>query len=157
MKRLLLLFPFLLLLAGCATRQTGSGMSRGARKNVRTTAYTHTEQGGRRNAIGGRLSDGPVKSAASDWSRYPLGTKFRVVQTGEVYRIEDYGAALIGTDTLDLYKASRKSMRQWGTRRVDIEILEWGSYDRSLKTLEPRKRSRYVRRMIEGLRKQTKN
>lgn len=154
MKRISLLIAVVLVLAGCATQNSGSGpLKKGTRKTVRTTAYTHSEPGGSRNAIGSRLSSGPVKSAASDWSRFPLGTKFRVVQTGDVYRIEDYGAALVGTETIDLYKPSRRSMRQWGTRRVDIEILEWGSYDKSLKTLKPRHRSRYVRRMIESLNK----
>ncbi|MFN2507346.1 MAG: 3D domain-containing protein [Chthoniobacterales bacterium] len=90
-------------------------------------------------------------SAASDWSRFPLGTRFRVVGTGEEYVIDDYGGALVGTNTIDLYKPSKGTMRRWGVRHVDIEILRWGSDEESLKMLRPRKRARIVRRMIASL------
>jgi hypothetical protein len=46
----------------------------GRMSNVRTTAYTRIEKGGRRNALGKYLSGHHVMSAASDWSRFPLGT-----------------------------------------------------------------------------------
>ena len=125
----------------------------GARRisNVRTTAYTHTERGGRHNAIGLRLSGANVMSAASDWSRFPLGTQFQIVGTRDRYIIDDYGGALIGTDTIDLYKTSRLAMRQWGVRHVDIDIIEWGSKEQSLKVLNPRKKNRLIRRMIAVL------
>ncbi len=120
---------------------------------VRTTAYTHSERGGGgpRNALGRRLSGSRVISAASDWSRYPLGTKFRVLQTNEIYQIDDYGGALVGTNTIDLYKTSKVGMRRWGVRHVDIEILEWGSETESLKVLTPRRRHAKVRRMVVAL------
>lgn len=121
-------------------------------QRVRTTAYTHNEGGsGVKNAIGRRLASGSCKSAASDWSRYPLGTRFRLVSTGQEYVIDDYGGALIGTDKIDLYKPSRAEVRRWGVRSVDIEILQWGSRDESLKVLRPRHRARIVRRMIASL------
>ena len=119
--------------------------------NVRTTAYTHTERGGKRNAVGKSLSGNNVLSAASDWSRFPLGTRFQIVGTEDRYVIDDYGGALVGTNTIDLYKTSRKAMRAWGVRRVDIEILEWGSKQQSLAVLTPRKKNGLVRRMIAGL------
>ena len=127
----------------------------GARRiaNVRTTAYTHTEKGGRRNAIGVRLSGSNVMSAASDWSRFPLGTRFRIVGTTEEYIIDDYGTALVGTNTIDLYKKSRLEMKRWGVRHVDIDILEWGSEAKSLSVLTPRARHRTVQRMMVGLQK----
>ena len=127
----------------------------GARRiaNVRTTAYTHTEKGGSRNAIGRRLSGANVMSAASDWSRFPLGTRFQIVGTNERYVIDDYGGALVGTNTIDLYKTSRAAMRRWGVRRVDIDILEWGSKEQSLKVLAPRRKNRLIRRMIAGFEK----
>jgi hypothetical protein len=90
-------------------------------------------------------------SAASDWSRFPLGTQFQIVGTRDRYVIDDYGGALIGTDTIDLYKTSRSAMRQWGVRHVDIDIIEWGSKEQSLKVLNPRKKNRLIRRMITGL------
>jgi 3D (Asp-Asp-Asp) domain-containing protein len=144
------------LLASC---EAPSSQSRGQEptaygrriSNIRTTAYTHTERGGHRNAIGKRLSGSNVLSAASDWSRFPLGTRFQIVGTQDRYVIDDYGGALVGTNTIDLYKTSRKAMRAWGVRRVDIEILEWGSKQQSLTVLMPRKKNGLVRRMIAGL------
>jgi 3D (Asp-Asp-Asp) domain-containing protein len=147
----------LCLLAGCAT-QTQPIVSTvpGQRLHqVRTTAYTHTERGGggRRNALGIYLSGRHVMSAASDWSRFPLGTRFRLVDTNEEYIIDDYGTALIGTGTIDLYKPTRLEMKKWGCRLVDIDILQWGSEEQSLKVLGPRKKHRTVRQMIAALEK----
>jgi 3D (Asp-Asp-Asp) domain-containing protein len=119
--------------------------------NIRTTAYTHTERGGRRNAIGKSLSGQGHVSAAADWSRFPLGTRFQIVGTQDRYVIDDYGGALVGTNTIDLYKTSRQAMRLWGVRRVDIDILEWGSKQMSLKVLAPRRKNGLVRRMIAGI------
>jgi len=65
-------------------------------------------------------------SAASDWSRFPLGTRFRIVDTKEEFIIDDYGTALIGTSTIDLYKPTKLEMKRWGVRNVDIDILQWG-------------------------------
>ena len=142
---------------GCATqpKATLTSMTSGRRlSNVRTTAYTHLEGGsGRNNALGQYLSGRQVMSAASDWSRYPLGTRFRIADTSEEYVIDDYGGALIGTDTIDLYKPSRLEMKRWGVRHVDIDILQWGSEEQSLKVLAPRSKNHCVRRMIAALEK----
>ena len=121
---------------------------------VRTTAYTHTEPGGIKNAIGTRLRFGGTwYSAASDWSWMPLGTRFYMPCTGRTYVIEDYGSALVGRKTVDLYMPTRKMMNQWGMRHVDIEIIEWGSRAMSLKVLNPRQRHSHVRVMVASLRK----
>src|SRR5438874_6924994 len=125
----------------------------GRMSNVRTTAYTRIEKGGHRNALGKYLSGRHVMSAASDWSRFPLGTRFRIVDTKEEFIIDDYGTALIGTSTIDLYKPTNLEMKRWGVRNVDIDILGWGSDEQSLKVLGPRTKHRYVRRMIAGLQK----
>jgi 3D (Asp-Asp-Asp) domain-containing protein len=143
-------------LVSCATqtntRTPGRSASVSRRMSkVRTTAYTHTEKGGRRSAVGTRLSGKNVQSAASDWSHFPLGTKFRIIDTNEVFQIDDYGTALVGTDTIDLYKTSRFAMRKWGVRHVDIDILQWGSEQQSLQVLAPRARHRTCRRMILAL------
>jgi 3D (Asp-Asp-Asp) domain-containing protein len=136
-----------------AARVQSAAKTNSRRMTVRTTAYTRTEKGGRHNALGARLSSRHVMSAASDWSRFPLGTRFRIVNTKEEYVIDDYGTALVGTSTIDLYKSSRLEMRRWGVRSVDIDILEWGSSERSLQVLQPRKKHRQVREMIVSLQK----
>src|SRR5215203_540433 len=107
-------------LSSCATGPGGKIARRAGVQKVRTTAYTHSEGTGGRNAIGQRLSGGRLRSAASDWSRFPLGTRFRVLSTGDEYVIDDYGGALVGTDTIDLYTSSRRSMNHWGVRHENI-------------------------------------
>ena len=141
-------------LASCAVTAapTASTATRSRIHTVKTTAYTANEGGsGSRNAIGQRLSAGPVRSASSDWSRFPLGTRFRVVRTGQEYVIDDYGGALVGTNKIDLFKPSRSEMYRWGVRHEEIEILQWGSQNDSLKVLRQRKGVGKVRRMIASL------
>lgn len=121
------------------------------RMYVRTTAYHHSEPGGRVTAVGGYLR--PTHSAAADWSWLPAGTRFRIVETGDEYTVEDYGSALIGKYTIDLYKSTRAEMNRWGVRYVNIEILQMGSYKTSLVVLKPRQKYWHVRAMVAGLRK----
>src|SRR5437867_13223431 len=123
----------------------------GRMSNVRTTAYTRIEKGGRRNALGKYLSGHHVMSAASDWSRFPLGTRFRICSTQEEFIIDDYGTALVGTSTIDLYKPTKLEMKRWGVRNVDIDILQWGSDEQSIKVLTPRAKHRTPRRMLIAL------
>ncbi len=153
--RLAFVFSAVLFLVGCAaqTSPSTSTATRGRVQKIRTTAYTHTERGGARNAIGQRLSGGRLKSASADWSRFPLGTRFRVLRTGDEYIIDDYGSALVGTSTVDLYQSSRAEMHRWGVRQEEIEILHWGSEDESLRVLRQRKGIGRVRRMISSLEK----
>src|SRR5205807_8602829 len=117
------------------------------------TAYTRVEKGGRRNALGKYLSGHHVMSAASDWSRFPLGTRFRIVSTREEYIIDDYGTALVGTSTIDLYKPTKLEMKRWGARNVDIDVLQWGSEEKSLQVLGPRMKHPQVQKMFVALQK----
>jgi len=127
----------------------------GTTKKIRTTAYTSSERGGPRSAVGTRLKTGELNSASADWSVYPLGTKFRIKETGQVFVVDDYGSALVGTQTIDLYKPSNLEMRRWGVRNVNIEILEWGSDEKSLKVLKERTRNSHVRKMVKNLKAQS--
>ena len=146
------------LFAGCATRPLPKyerPLARAQFQTVRTTAYTHSEsdhrQYGQSSAVGSQLQSGRVQSAAADWSRWPAGTIFRILETGETYQVDDYGWALAGTNTIDLYKPSRSEMNRWGVRRVNIEVVQWGSPDRSLAILRPRAKYAHVRRMISQI------
>jgi 3D (Asp-Asp-Asp) domain-containing protein len=123
----------------------------GRMSNVRTTAYTRVEKGGRKNALGKYLSGRHVMSAAADWSRFPLGTRFRICSTREEYIVDDYGTALVGTNTIDLYKPSKLEMKRWGVRNVDIDILQWGSEEKSLQILAPRMKHAQVQKMVASL------
>jgi len=157
----LLAFGLALFCWGCAENEKHhtSGFTNGKvceRKLVRTTAYTCSEDGVR-NAVGSHLACGGINSAAADWSRFPVGTKFRIAENNRVYVINDYGSALVGTETIDLYMPSRSLMNQWGVRRVNIEVLEEGSYIISLKVLRSRRGVRCVRQMVENIEKKIKD
>lgn len=130
--------------------------SQGTQMRVRTTAYCHDESDhivyGVKNAIGTNLKYGSVRSAAADWSRYPVGTRFCIAsEPGIVYEVDDYGSALVGTGTIDLYKPSQTMMNNWGVRHVDIKVLKWGSYERSMQLMRDRTRWPHVREMIRGI------
>ncbi len=127
---------------------------------VRTTAYTHSETDhlgyGKKTAIGTILQSGKVNSAAADWSVFPVGTKFRIVGDDTVYEVDDYGSALVGTETIDIYRPSRGSMNHWGVRHVDIEIVEEGCVEISIAVLEGLTAWRHCREMLERLRDRDK-
>ncbi|MFN2477508.1 MAG: hypothetical protein ABR526_14360, partial [Chthoniobacterales bacterium] len=95
-----------------------------------------------------------IGSAAADWSRWPVGTTFRVLSTGQTYRVDDYGWALAGRNTIDLYMGSRRDMNNWGVRHEQIQVLHWGDAAQSLALLEQRARFKHCRRMaleLQGL------
>src|SRR5215469_2195507 len=89
---------------------------------VKTTAYSHAEHGHRRyrrsNAVDGQLAAANFNSAAADWSRFPIGTTFRILGSDRLYVVDDYGSALVGTDNIDLYMPTRREVVSWGARRV---------------------------------------
>jgi 3D (Asp-Asp-Asp) domain-containing protein len=87
-------------------------------------------------------------SAAADWSRWPAGTVFRLLSTGQIYRVDDYGWALAGRNTIDLYMANQRDMNNWGARQESIEILRWGDPQESLRLLGPHKDYKHIRRMV---------
>jgi len=120
--------------------------------SVRTTAYTHGESDhiiyGAKTAVGTQLKYGNVRSAAADWSVYPVGTIFQIEGLPYVYQVDDYGSALVGTNTIDLYKPDKATMKAWGVRNVNIRVLKWGSFSKSLSIMKPRKGYEHIRRMV---------
>jgi len=89
-----------------------------------------------------------IGSAAADWSRWPAGTVFRLLSTGQSYRVEDYGWALSGRNTIDLYMANQHEMNSWGARQEAIEILQWGDPQESLQFLQRHQDYRHIKRMV---------
>jgi 3D (Asp-Asp-Asp) domain-containing protein len=150
-----------ILFAGCAGRslpEYEQPLMRSQFMKVRTTAYTHTESDhlryGKSNAVGTTLlGAGDIRSAAADWARWPAGTKFIILSTGQTYQVDDYGWALSGRNTIDLYCPSPMEMNNWGVRRVTIQILEWGDPWKSYHVLKPRHDYAHVRRMLEEIRR----
>jgi 3D (Asp-Asp-Asp) domain-containing protein len=151
-------FTFLLfsavgvLLSAC----TSAISSRGTRINsVRTTAYTHSESDhiiyGARTAVGTPLKYGMVRSAAADWSVFPVGTIFQIEGAPHIYQVDDYGSALVGTNTIDIYQPSRSQMNAWGVKNVNIRVLKWGSFSKSVAIMKERQGYGHVRNMVNRI------
>jgi len=90
----------------------------------------------------------PIGSAAADWSRWPMGTTFRLLSTGQMYRVEDYGWALSGRNTIDLYMANQREMNSWGAREETIQVLQWGDPQQSLQFLQSHQNYKHIKRMV---------
>ncbi|MEP6699291.1 MAG: hypothetical protein ABJB09_06130 [Verrucomicrobiota bacterium] len=114
-------------------------------EETRTTKVVKTKRGKRVVVVTKRPQIG---SAAADWSRWPAGTVFRLLSTGQVYRVDDYGWALAGRNTIDLYMPTRSDMNNWGAREEGIQILQWGDPQESLRLLQGHQGYRHIRRMV---------
>lgn len=162
-SRLLALTAISACTASCSSSVAGTNSSSQRPQrihDVRTTAYTHTESDhlvhGVKTAAGSKLKFGSVRSAAADWSVYPVGTVFQIEGEPYLYEVDDYGSALVGTETIDLYKPNRATMNKWGVRRVNINVIKWGSFAKSLAIMKPRgKRNSHVRKMVEKIERKT--
>jgi hypothetical protein len=102
----------------------------------------------RRRNSGERGRPPQIGSAAADWSRWPAGTVFRLLSTGQNYRVEDYGWALSGRNTIDLYMANEREMNSWGAREETIQVLKWGDPQESLQFLQRHQDYKHIRRMV---------
>ncbi len=89
-----------------------------------------------------------IGSAAADWSRWPMGTTFRLLSTGQMYRVEDYGWALSGRNTIDLYMSNQRDMNTWGARQEPIQVLRWGDPQQSLQVLQSHTDYKHIKRMV---------
>jgi len=120
---------------------------------VTTTRVTKTAKpplitrGGKR-AVAVSSKPPRIGSAAADWARWPMGTTFRLLSTGQMYRVEDYGWALSGRNTIDLYMANSRDMNTWGARQEPIQILRWGDPRESLQILQSHSEHKHIKRMV---------
>lgn len=112
----------------------------------RTTRVVKTKQGKKKRVV--VVTKPQIGSAAADWSRWPAGTVFRLLSTGQVYKVDDYGWALAGRNTIDLYMPTRKAMNAWGAREEGIQVLQWGDPNESLRLLQGRRGHRHINRMV---------
>lgn len=123
--------------------------------DVRTTAYTSCEPDHlkykKKTAVGTTLQ--PEKSIATDWSQFPVGTVLKI--DGRTFEVDDYGSAMVfskhSIPTIDVYKTSRREMNRWGVRHFQAEVVQFGSYERSLKILKDRLRFRQCRAMYDRI------
>jgi len=120
---------------------------------VRATAYNHTEPDhlpyGKKSALGTELRFTPeYHSAAADWSFFPLGTVFRIRGYDRLFVVDDYGSALVGKPTVDIYFDTIAGMKRWGARQVWIEVVRFGSFHESRKILASRANHAHCRAML---------
>jgi 3D (Asp-Asp-Asp) domain-containing protein len=114
-----------------------------------TRSVTRSTRGAKRATA---VATPRIGSAAADWSRWPAGTIFRLLSTGQIYKVDDYGWALSGRNTIDLYMATPNEMNAWGARAEPIQILQWGDPVESLRFLERHQEHRHLKRMVLELR-----
>ena len=119
----------------------------GTRVTTTTTRITTKTVKGSRRAVAVNQPS-RIGSAAADWSRWPVGTTFRLLSTGQVYRVDDYGWALSGRNTIDLYMATRNEMNNWGAREEPIQVLQWGDSRQSLQFLQSHQNYKHIKRMV---------
>lgn len=153
--KILCLLTSCVALVSCGTTKKTTSLGGQRINGVRTTAYTHTESDhlkyGAKTATGDTLRYGQVRSAAADWSVYPVGTIFQIEGESHLYEVDDYGSALVGTNTLDLYKPSKSAMNQYGAKHVNIKVIRWGSYSRSLAIMKPRTKYQHIQQMVNRI------
>jgi 3D (Asp-Asp-Asp) domain-containing protein len=121
--------------------------SRSMATTVKTTRVTKTVRGSKK-AVAAAKKPPRIGSAAADWGRWPMGTTFRLISTGQIYRVDDYGWALAGRNTIDLYMANRHDMNTWGARQERIQVLQWGDRQESLRFLESKQSYKHIKRMV---------
>jgi len=125
-------------------------LQRFSMEQTRTTARTN-KRGKKTNRTSKRtvvVAKPRIGSAAADWSRWPAGTSFRLLSTGQIYRVDDYGWALAGRNTIDLYMPSQREMNSWGARQETIQIIQWGDPQESLQFLRRHQDYRHIKRMV---------
>ncbi len=118
-----------------------------AKQRAKEKTVAKRSKGSRKTAKA-RKPRSRIGSAAADWARWPVGTTFRVLSTGQVYKVDDYGWALAGRNTIDLYMGSRAEMNRWGVRHEKIQVLHWGDRATSIALLTPRQHFKHCRRML---------
>jgi 3D (Asp-Asp-Asp) domain-containing protein len=138
-----------------AKLQPFSMQEKKATRATTTTRVTKTTtvRGGKRAVAVSKPSK--IGSAAADWGRWPMGTTFRLLSTGQTYRVEDYGWALSGRNTIDLYMSNRRDMNTWGARQEPIQILHWGDPQQSLQVLQSHADHKHIKRMVLELQGRT--
>lgn len=141
---------------GASGSQVSSGQERSiasylAPQKRKVTRWVKGKRGKRKKVTVTEYVRPTIGSAAADWSRFPSGTIFRVLSTGQIYKVDDYGWALAGRNTIDLYMDSRGAMNTWGVRHEPVQILRWGNEFESRRVLSGRQGYKHVRRMLLGL------
>ncbi len=152
--RFLAAFLAIAALTGCASRQSGyeEPLARDVYQKVNVTPYAGAASSPgspAATARGTRYQSGSISSAAADWARWPAGTLFRVLATGELFEVDDFTDDIVGKNTLLLYKPA--ALPNSGLHYVTIEIIRWGSFPDSAALLRQQKSSTAKKILVELL------
>ncbi len=147
-------FLALVALAGCASPESGydEPLARDVYQKVNVTSYAGaaSEAGSpAATARSTRYQSGSISSAAADWARWPAGTLFRVLATGELYEVDDFTDDIVGKNTLLLYKPAAAALSNSGMHYVTIEIIRWGGFPASAALLRQQKSSTSKKILVE--------
>lgn len=152
--RFVLLSVLALLVAGCATPPPAEPPPRrDIYQKVTVSSYAGAASDPSKpamTAVGTRYQSGAISSAAADWSRFPVGTIFRVLATGELFEVDDFTEDVVGRNFLLLYKPSSARVGESPEHQVTIEIVTWGSPKESASRLREL-RSSTARKILEEL------
>jgi hypothetical protein len=69
--------------------------------------------------------------------------------------VDDYGSALTGTNTVDIYTPSKEHMGVWGRRNVELTVVQWGSFARSAEILAKRTHYPHCAQMYTAINRMT--
>jgi len=147
-------FCVCLALAGCASPQkpVEPYLGRDTYQKVTVTSYAGASSDPNEplvTARGTRYRSGAISSAAADWSRWPAGTLFRVLATGDLYEVDDFTDDIVGRNAILLYRPPVARLPDPGSHYMTIEILRWGSPNASASMLKQNKSSTAKRILAE--------
>lgn len=125
---------------------------------LKTTAYAAQEKDHKKYKNNSAIGKPLIKnhSCATDWSQFPVGTKLKI--DNHLYVVDDYGSALIKPlneiPVVDIYQPSLVMMKEYGSKYHDnVQIIEMGSFEKSMEILQSRKAYAHCRIMLERIRK----
>ena len=55
---------------------------------------------------------------------------------------------MVGTNTIVHYKPGKAAMNAWSVRNVNIRVIKWGSFTKSLSIMKERTGYEHIRRMV---------
>ncbi len=141
-------------LAGCASRgPVGEAyLERTTYQKIYVSSYSGASSSPDAAAVtarGTRYQSGSISSASADWSRWPVGTIFRVLATGDLYEVDDFTENVVGRNEMLLYKPLRPNVANSPRQYVTIEIITWGSPRKSAAILQQNRSSTAKRILAE--------
>ena len=60
-------------------------------------------------------------------------------------------AKVTASNTIDIYQPTKEHMKAWGVRNVNIRVLRWGSFSKSLAIMKDRAHHTHVRKMVQRI------